>query len=139
MGRTVGLEAAADVHVAAGEEPRAEAEVVGAVVVPGDRDDGDPGALDHLAEEGVEEADGLGAGEGAVVEVAGEDERVDALVAEEGHHLVERVALVVEGEVPWKTLPRWRSARWAMRTHRRSPRPIPRRAGTGGMMRTATR
>jgi hypothetical protein len=54
------------------------------------------GALDHLAEEGVEEADGLGAGEGAVVEVAREDERVGPLGAEHRHHLVEGVALVVE-------------------------------------------
>jgi hypothetical protein len=50
-GAHLGLEAAAHVDVPAGEEPRAEAEVVGAVVVARDGHHRDAGALDHLAEE----------------------------------------------------------------------------------------
>ena len=50
----------------------------------------------HLREEPVHERDGLGRGGALVVEVAGDEQRVDGALAQKGHHLREHMALLLE-------------------------------------------
>jgi hypothetical protein len=65
-------------------------------VVAADGDHRDAQVARHAAEEVVEEADGLDRWDGAVVEVAGDQQRVGALGAADGEDLVERVRLLLE-------------------------------------------
>ena len=69
-----GAQAAEDVAAGAGEEPGAEVEALGAVVVAGDHDHGDPEAHGELGQGLVQQADGVRGRDGAVVDVAGDDD-----------------------------------------------------------------
>ena len=84
----------AHVHACAREQPRAEPEPRGGVVVAGDRNDG--ADLAEPRQRVVGKADRVDRRQGPVVEVAGHEDRVDRLVARDVRQVLHHSRLRVE-------------------------------------------
>jgi hypothetical protein len=77
------------------EELCAEAEAVGAVMVAGDQNHGDLEPTNQAGEDVVQKADGVRRRDGAVVDIAGDDDGIGARVADEVDELIEDIGLVL--------------------------------------------
>ena len=86
------------VQPALAQQRRREPDAHGAVVVAGDGDDRHPLPVDDLGEHAVEQLDGFGGRDGAVVEVAGDEHGGRFHLGDQRDELLEHV-LLVAGEV----------------------------------------
>ncbi|BFO23168.1 hypothetical protein SHKM778_95560 (plasmid) [Streptomyces sp. KM77-8] len=87
-GDVAGVRVGAQVDAGADEEAGSDAEAVGRVVVAADHDDRHA-EVGELVQGAIEQAHGVKAGDGTVVDVAGHEDRVDGLGAGCGDHVVE--------------------------------------------------
>ncbi len=104
----------------AAEEPRAEGQALGAVVVPGDEDHAGPDVEDQTAKHVVEEGHGLGRRDSPVVNIPGDDDRVRFRAAGQVHELIQKMGLVV-GEVHPEEDPAEMPVRCVDEAHGRRP------------------
>ena len=82
-GAGLGLEAPRHVQAAGVQHGRGEAHSIGAVVVPGHDEHGNAELEDDARQRAVEQRDRLGGRDGAVVEVAGDDQGVGAVLLDD--------------------------------------------------------